>query len=299
MRDLEFSKVHGLGNDFIVVDDTGGVVPDDFKGKLALELCRPHFSVGADGIIYICPPTSEDFDVRFRIFNSDGTEAEMCGNGIRCFAKLAYERGIVEKTEMRVETLAGLVVPELNVVDGVVGTVTVDMGEYVVDPALVPVNPPDPSAGAFIDEPVEVGDRTFNVTAVSMGNPHAVVFLDGDVELEGEAGTKFVENYGSILERDTTLFPKKVNVEFVKWLSPVEARMRVFERGVGITLACGTGSCATVVAGTLLGKFNRGDPVTVHLDGGDLRVTVDGKRVHMEGPAVEVFTGRIKDLEVQ
>ncbi len=295
---MEFAKVHGLGNDFILINNLKYKIPEEKMGPLALNLCRQHFSIGGDGIILACEPTDPQYDIRFRIFNNDGSEAQMCGNGIRCFAKFAYEQGIIQKSKMNIETLAGPIIPELNLQDGEVKSVTVDMGEYIINPSEVPVKPPDPNATIFQDQPVKVKDRTFHVTAVSMGNPHAVIFLDESTNLEGEEGREFVNEYGSTLERNISLFPEKVNVEFVKVLSPKEGRMRVFERGVGITLACGTGTCASVVAGTLLGKFQKDTPVRIHLDGGDLLITVSGKRVFMEGPAVEVFTGIINNLEI-
>lgn len=304
-RDVHFTKVHGLGNDFILVDDLEGAFSEDEKPGLARALCRRHFGVGADGLIFATPPTSGEFDVRFQIFNADGSQAEMCGNGIRAFAKFVHERGVVAGSEVRVETLAGLVVPKLNFDGGGrVRSVTVDMGEFSTDPARIPVVPPadgssDESNGfidGFVDRPVIVLDREFRVTAVSMGNPHAVTFLGRDDPLDGDEGLEFVRKYGAALESNVDLFPKKVNVEFARVLSGGGVRMRVFERGVGVTLACGTGACATVVAGVLLGKLPRDAPVTVRLDGGELEVEVRGRRVFMTGPAEEVFEGVARNV---
>ena len=273
---MEFSKIHGLGNDFILVDDREKKLAD--YPQLAREMCHRHFGVGADGLILVQPSRVADF--KMRIFNSDGSEAEMCGNGIRCFAKFVYEGGMTTKTKITVETLAGIMVPECQVEDGRVTMVKVDMGE----PRLAARDIPLAEGGEepVVDMPLEAAGQIFRITTVSMGNPHCIIPVD-DVE-----GIRLEEG-GPQIERHS-LFPKKTNVEFVQFLSPTRARVRVWERGAGVTLACGTGACATAVAGHLLGKTER--KLTVGLPGGDLTIEwADNNHLYMTGPATEVFRG--------
>ncbi|MFX1488273.1 MAG: diaminopimelate epimerase [Promethearchaeota archaeon] len=285
---LEFEKYHGLGNDYIIINDIKIKIPESKKSKLALELCRFHFSIGADGLIYVC--NSSKADIKMRIFNKDGTEAEMCGNGIRCFSKYIYEKQIVKKKEIRIETLKGIMVSKLNVSNNKVESVQIDMGPPILNCEEIPVML-DSLSNKCINEPITIIDRIFNFTAVSMGNPNAVIFI------EDQLNDEQLNMYGASIETHQR-FPNRTNVEFVKIISDVESFVRVFERGVGITKSCGTGSCAAVVAGTILGIFKKNTPITVHNDGGDLKITYTGKTVLMEGPVVKVFSGVLNKIEV-
>lgn len=268
---MRFTKMQGLGNDFVLIDARESAV--DFA-HLAQEVCDRHFGIGADGLMVVLP--SEAADCRMRIFNSDGSEPEMCGNGLRCFARFIYEEGIVPKRQMTVETLAGIMVPEILPEDDLV---VVDMGEPVLERSLIPMLG---AGGSVIGESITVNGMDFTVTAVSMGNPHCVIFTD-DIEKVP------LEEWGAAIER-CEYFPQKTNVEFVQVLNPQELRMRVWERGAGITMACGTGACATAVAGVLNEKSSR--EVTIHLDGGDLTVIwQEDNHLLMRGPAKKVFVG--------
>jgi len=273
---LKFTKMHGLGNDFIVTRH----VPVPAVKKLIPRvpaLCDRRTGIGADGVILILPSRRADF--RVRIFNADGSEAEMCGNGIRCCARYAFERGMSAKKKLSFETGAGIIVTERRG-----GMVRVDMGAPVLEAADIPTAQ---KAGRVICKPMKVLDKTLEIAAVSMGNPHAVIFTDALTD-------DLVHRYGAALERDP-FFPRRVNVEFVTVISPVEARMRVWERGCGETRACGTGACAAVVAGICTGKLSR--RVTIHLAGGDLAVEWDGNEMHsvyMTGPAQRVFDGEVE-----
>lgn len=287
---LEFVKMHGLGNDYIVIDNRDDQIPAAYQGPLAADLCRDRFSVGADGMIFVCESTTPDYDIRFRIYNNDGSEAPMCGNGIRCFAKYVYEREILQQREMRVETMRRLIIPKIILENGDVTGIRVDMGLPETAPDKIPVTGDKP----FVERPVHVEDREFAVTTVSVGNPHAVIFME---EVPPRA---FVERYGGALESHTAAFPEKINVEFVQILSEREARFRVYERAVGITNACGTGASAVAYAGVMLGKFRRDAPLLIHLDGGDLEITVTSPhdRIFMEGPATEVYAGVMEDVRI-
>ncbi|MEM2939439.1 MAG: diaminopimelate epimerase [Candidatus Bathyarchaeia archaeon] len=281
MVELEFWKMHGLGNDYIVIDNRGGKLNDDAISLLARKLCRRRFSVGADGLLLLY--NSVAADVKMRIFNADGSEAEMCGNGIRCLAKYCYENGIVNKREINVETLAGIKSVWLEIVDGRVRSATVDMGNPSFERGRIPVV----GEGKFIDEEIKVDDALFRATCLSVGNPHCVIFVN---EVEGFP----VEYYGPKIENHS-MFPRRINVEFVQVLRKDLLKVRVWERGVGETLACGTGACASVVAGSILGKVDR--ECTVQLLGGELKIRyAENDRVFMTGPAEKVYSGVI-DLE--
>ncbi len=279
---LEFTKMHGLGNDFIVIDNTS-LKPLNYS-KIAQNLCRRHFSVGADGIIIVLP--SNIADLKMRIFNPDGSEAEMCGNGIRCFAKYVYEKGLVLQKNMQVETLAGIIKP--SVVEDPEGKgrffAKVDMGKPIFTKNKIPMageNKP-----YVIDEKLTIENEEITFSAVSMGNPHCVIFVD---KLEKEK----VLRLGPKIEYHP-LFPERVNVEFVKIVSPDHVEVMVWERGVGLTFACGTGACAVVSIGVKKGVLNRN--VKVSLLGGDLFIEWQGKNIFMTGPAEEVFNGIIKKI---
>jgi diaminopimelate epimerase len=281
---LRFTKMHGLGNDFILIDcrdnDLTGL--NSLSG-LSRKLCHRRFGIGADQVLLLYPSSIADF--KMVIFNADGSEVEMCGNGIRCFAKYIWDRGLSEKEVLAVETAAGIIRP------GKSGQlVKVDMGEPVLEGRLIPVNlPPHPplgkgGQGGVIDFPLKIEDREFRITAVSMGNPHAVIFVD-DVE------TFEVKKYGSLIEKHE-LFPRRINVEFIQVLDSGTLRMRVWERGSGETMACGTGASAAAVASNLRGFT--GKRVKVILTGGELVIEwKEDDHVYMTGPAVEVFEGSI------
>lgn len=277
---MKFTKMQGLGNDFVIIDAREQKLAEDI-GSWSKFLCDRHFGIGADGVMLVLP--SAVADIRMRIINSDGSEAEMCGNGIRCFAKYVYEEGIVSKKRMTVETLAGTMVPEVTVNEhDVVQMVKVDMGEPILQRELIPMTG---SGEQVVDETIMIGQVPFQVTAVSMGNPHCVTFVDDIKAAE-------IETFGPQIEISAD-FPKKTNVEFVQVISEEEVIMRVWERGASITMACGTGACATAVACVLNKLTDR--TVTVHLDGGDLQIYWDQATNHvfMTGPAVTVFAGEI------
>jgi len=280
MTPIQFVKMQGLGNDFIVVD----CIRHSYNVKSliaqAAALCNRRIGIGADGLILVMAGHAGNY--RMRIINSDGSEPEMCGNGIRCFAKFVFEHGLTQEKTFIVETLAGPIIPVLTVVDGVVTRVCVDMGEPRLERAEIPMQGAD---GQVVEEPLRVEGQTLNVTAVSMGNPHAVFFVDNVKNCP-------VQQLGPIIET-LPVFPKKINVEFVEVLSPTALKMRVWERGAGITLACGTGACATLVAAVLAGKSERA--ATVTLPGGSLQINWSDKdnHVYMTGPAQEVFSGHI------
>lgn len=273
---IAFTKWHGCGNDFILVDGIRERVTD--LSGLAKKICDRHYGVGADGLILILP--SEKADFRMRIFNVDGSEAEMCGNGIRCFARAVYEYGHTDKTTFSVETGAGILYPSLQVIDGQMTNVRVDMGEPILSAAQIPVA--GLGEGRVIDQPLTVLGEVYHVTCVSMGNPHCVVFLPTldsfDIARIGPA----FENHSS--------FPARVNAEFVVIRDRTHLRMRVWERGAAVTLACGTGACAALVAAVLNGKAER--QADIELDGGQLRIEwAADDHVYMTGPAEKVFSG--------
>lgn len=280
MVNLEFWKMHGLGNDYVVFDDRNGAVQRRDPSSLAKKLCRRRFSVGADGLLLLCNPTAEGADLKMRIFNKDGSEAEMCGNGIRCIAKFAYEKGVLRKESLIVETKAGLKKVWLKLKGGGVEEVKVDMGRPSFDRGAIPML----GEGAPVNEKINVGGKVFEATCLSIGNPHCVIFVD-DLERfpVGEVGPK-IETH--------PLFPNRVNVEFVEVLRKDLLNVRVWERGCGETLACGTGACASAAAGKLTGKT--WDKVNVKLRGGALRIEMGGWRVLMAGPAAKAFEGKVE-----
>ena len=274
---MNFWKMHGLGNDYVVIDNRDGKIADKEAPALAKKLRERRFSVGADGLLLVS--NSKAADVKMRIFNADGTEAEMCGNGIRCFAKFCYENGVVKKDEFNVETNAGAKHVWLTVKDAEVKLVKVDMGAPNWDRKSLPMT----GEGPCVNEGLRVDDEeTYNVTCLSMGNPHCVIFVENVDEFP-------VEYIGPMIENNEA-FPKRTNVGFVQVLNKNELKVRVWERGCGETLACGTGTCAAVAAANKLGKVK--DKVTVHVLGGDLQVEV-GKTLFLSGAAEKVFEGRL------
>ncbi|MEJ2697274.1 MAG: diaminopimelate epimerase [Candidatus Sulfobium sp.] len=284
---LYFTKMHGIGNDFILID-CRRFVPDDLPG-LARRLCRRRFGIGADQLILLHDSNRADFTMR--IYNADGGEVEMCGNGIRCFAKYIWDRGLSEKECLDVETLAGTIRPERAG-----DMVRVDMGEPVLEPEKIPVKIPPgsgagvqgdisrlaPHASRVVDYPLKIEDREFRITCVSMGNPHAVIVVDS-------VGDFDIGRYGPVIEHHK-MFPKRVNAEFIEVRGRDSLRMRVWERGSGETMACGTGASAAVVAAVINGLTGR--RVNVALLGGELVVEwKEDNHVYMTGEAVEVFEG--------
>jgi len=288
LENLEFFKYHALGNDYIIINDIKWNIPEKKKSTLALTLCQTHFSIGADGLLYVCE--SSKADIKMRIFNNDGTESEACGNGIRCFSKYVYEKNIVKKKEIRIETLKGVMGAKLAINGEIVETVQIDMGPPILNCEEIPVTS-EGLSNKCVNEPIVILDKIFNFTAVSMGNPHAVIFV------KEQLNDDKLNMYGSTIEAHER-FPNKANVEFVKIITEEECNVRVFERGVGITKSCGTGACASVVAGSILGLFKKHTPITVHNDGGDLKITYLGKTVLMEGPVEKVFNGIIEKIEI-
>ncbi len=279
---MRFTKMHGAGNDYLYVDCFSQPLPDD-PAELARQVSPRHFSVGGDGLILICP--SSLADARMRMFNADGSEAEMCGNGIRCVAKYVYDHGICRKDRLRIETGRGLLTLDLSVADGRVERVRVDMGEPILEAKCIPTTlRPNPAManGAVTDVDLSLRGRRLKVTCVSMGNPHCITFVD-------ELTDQWVLGVGPRVENNRH-FPQRVNAEFARILAPGEMQMRVWERGSGETLACGTGACAVCVAGALTGRTQR--TVLMHLAGGDLELEwAADNHVYMTGGAVEVFSG--------
>ena len=272
---MRFTKMHGAGNDYIYVDCFAHKPPTD-PASVSRKISDRHFGVGGDGLILICP--SESADARMRMFNADGSEAEMCGNGVRCVAKYVYDHGIAKKPALKIETGRGVLSLELEIARGLVEQVRVDMGEPILAgpkiPTTLPGNPP---------KDVTLPGYDLRVTCVSMGNPHAVTFVERITD-------ELVLGIGPKVEVDPA-FPRRVNIEFVKINSPNDVTVRVWERGSGETWACGTGACAVAVAGVLTGRTER--QLTAHLPGGELRLHWSEKdnHVYMTGPAVEVFSG--------
>lgn len=275
--DMKFTKMEGLANDFVLTVPANEDDAERLCARAAL-LCDRRRGIGGDGLVLVLPPHTAEADFRMRIINADGSEAEMCGNAVRCFAEFVSERGMDGRDELAIDTGAGLI--RTRRIDG---GVRVDMGAPVLDAAAIPTAG---HGGRVVDRPLEADGRTFKVTAVSMGNPHAVIHVPAITD-------ELVQVYGPALERHP-FFPRRTNVEFIEVLDPSHIRLRVFERGCGETAACGTGACAGVVAGVLTGR--NGNGVTVHLNGGDLAIEWDGDPAHsvfMTGPARTVFTGEV------
>ena len=276
---LQFTKMHGLGNDYVYMDAINQKI--EKRSELAKFVSDRHFGIGSDGLILICP--SEKADFRMQMFNQDGSEAEMCGNGIRCVGKFVYDKGLTNKETITVETLAGIKTLVMTAKNGKIETARVDMGKPILEPEKIPViSDENPVKSLKLKEE----EKEFTFTCVSMGNPHAVTFIKEDVN-------KFdICKYGAKLEINKA-FPKKANIEFINVIDDKTLKMRVWERGAGETLACGTGACASAVAAILNGYTKR--DVTVHLLGGDLKIKWDenDNHVYMTGPATTVFEGKI------
>ena len=276
---VKFTKMHGCGNDYIYVNCFTEKIEE--PSVIAKKVSDRHFGIGSDGLILICP--SETADFKMRMFNADGSEGKMCGNGIRCVAKYVYDNGMTDKEVITVETLSGIKTLQLAVSEGRVQAVTVDMGSPVLTPSQIPVKC---EGDRMINQPVSVGGKEYYITCVSMGNPHAVVFTEEEVTALN------LEKTGPLFENHE-IFPDRVNTEFIHVIDEKTIDMRVWERGSGETLACGTGTCATAVACILNGKTE--DEVTITLLGGDLIIRWDREKnvIYMTGPARVVFDGEI------
>lgn len=274
---MRFTKMHGLGNDYVYVDGFAAPVPAD-PASVSRTISDRHFGIGSDGLILIVP--SEKADARMRMFNADGSESEMCGNGLRCVAKYVYDHGIARKPKLAIETGRGILQVDLELANDRVSRVRVNMGEPILEAAKIPTtlvgNPP-------VNASITVNGKNYTVTAVSMGNPHAIIYVPNANEVP-------LQDVGPQLEHARE-FPRRVNVHFVQVHSPNEITMRTWERGSGITLACGTGACSVCVAGVLTGNTERS--LVAHLPGGDLELewSSSDNHVYMTGPATEVFTG--------
>jgi diaminopimelate epimerase len=273
---MRFWKMHGLGNDYVVVDNRDQKISESQVAPLAKKLCERRFSVGADGLLLVYP--SSVAEVKMRIFNSDGSEAEMCGNGIRCFSKYCYENGLTNKTEFTVETLAGIKHVWLTLKGTEVEVIKVDMGAPNWERSSLPML----GEGQCINCDLTVDDEPYQVTTLSMGNPHCIIFVENVDEFAVQYVGPIVENHPA--------FPKRTNVGFAQVLNKNELKVRVWERGCGETLACGTGTCAAVAAANRLGKV--GNKVTVHVLGGDLQVEIS-KTILLLGAASNVFEGTL------
>lgn len=278
---MKFTKMHGCGNDYVYIDCFTESVENE--SEAAIRMSDRHFGVGGDGIILIKKGTKADFEMV--MYNADGSRGAMCGNGIRCVAKYVYDKGYTDKQSFSIESMGAVKYIDVTVENGEVVLAKVDMGAPVLSAADIPVNS---DKNRVINERVTIADRDFNMTCVSMGNPHAVMFID---EHPADFDLNF---YGSRLECNTDIFPDRVNAEFAKIIDRSNIEMRVYERGTGETLACGTGTCATVVAAILSGLVD--NDVTVHLLGGDLQIQWSGDEhdsVFMTGPAAYAFTGEM------
>ena len=275
---MKFTKMHGIGNDYVYVNCFEESVKN--PAEVSKFVSDRHFGIGSDGLILISPSAIADF--RMNIYNADGSQAEMCGNGIRCVAKYVYDYGLTDKTEISVETLAGIKYLRLQVENGKVASVEVNMGAPILEPKEIPVAVEE---SPVVNVPVEVKGKIYHMTCVSMGNPHAIIFMNNVKDLDIAAIGPYFENH--------TVFPKRTNTEFVEVLDRNTVNMRVWERGSDETLACGTGACATTVACILNDKTE--NEVTIHLLGGDLKIRWDreANQVYMTGPATVVFDGEI------
>ncbi len=285
---MKFTKMHGCGNDYVYVDCTKEMISD--ISKTAIAVSDRHFGIGSDGLILIKSSDVADFEMD--MYNADGSRGKMCGNGIRCVAKYVYDHGLTDKTEITVNTLSGIKTLQLTVSDGKVDSVRVDMGEPILQPSLVPIDPTVLGLASDTLDPVVAAklcvlQRDFPITCVSMGNPHCITFIEEDVK-------EFpLETFGPHFENHP-LFPERVNTEFINVIDRGHLAMRVWERGSGETLACGTGACAVAVASYLNGYTDR--EVDIELLGGHLQISYDEKSGHvfMTGPATEVFSGEIE-----
>lgn len=282
---MKFTKMHGCGNDYIYINCFEETVSD--PGATAIKVSDRHFGIGSDGLICICP--SEIADFRMAMYNADGSEGKMCGNGIRCVAKYVYDNKMTDKTVITVETLSGVKTLRLHTENGLVKTVTVDMGAPELTPDKIPVSIPGCAEPVIREYPIQISghdQQEYSITCVSMGNPHGIVYVDDVQQID-------IEKIGPLFENHPW-FPERINTEFIHVDDRKNIRMRVWERGSGETLACGTGACASAVACVINGLTD--NEITVHLLGGDLQICYDQEKntVYMTGPAETVCTGEIE-----
>lgn len=279
---MKFTKMHGAGNDYIYVNCFEETIRD--RSKTAIKVSDRHFGIGSDGLICIDP--SDVADCKMDMYNADGSQGKMCGNGVRCVAKFAYDNGIAKKDEIAVETLSGIKYIKVAVRDGKVYEATVNMGEPILKPADIPAKFDGEEA---VNVPLTVGGKTYGVTPVSMGNPHCITYVDDVYAIE-------IEKIGPLFEHHEA-FPERVNTEFIHVVSPELLEMRVWERGSGETLACGTGACASVVASVLNGYCKKDTLITVKLLGGELKIrwSSEDNKIYMTGPATTVCTGEVDE----
>ena len=279
---MKFTKMHGIGNDYIYVDGARETIPAERKSEVVRFLSDRHFGIGGDGVIFINPSDVADFEME--MYNMDGSRSEMCGNGIRCVGKYVYDHGLTQKTSLTIVSCGKIKYLDLTVENGKVTKVRVNMGSPILEAAEIPVVA---EQSPVVDTPITVDGKEYRMTCVSMGNPHAVVYMDEMIDDETMA------KIGPLFEHHER-FPRRVNTEFVKVLSRERVQMRVWERGTGETLACGTGACAVTVASILNGLT--GERITVELSGGNLEIFWDRKEnvVYMTGPATTVFEGEIE-----
>jgi len=277
---LKFTKMHGCGNDYIYFNCFEQEVAD--PEALSIRLSDRHFGIGGDGIVLICP--SEVADAKMRMFNADGSEGKMCGNATRCIGKYMYEHGLISKPEMTLETLSGIKILKMTEEDGKITSVRVDMGKAILKPSEIPTKYTGDTA---VSVPLTVDGTEYAVTCVSMGNPHCIVFVDQDVN------TLDLPKIGPSFENHE-MFPERINTEFIRVIDDHTLQMRVWERGSGETLACGTGACAAAVASVLNGYCPKGEDITIHLIGGELKIRYTDEAVYLTGPATTVFEGSIE-----
>lgn len=285
---IEFTKMHGCGNDYVYIDSVKNPVRVADKAELARMVSDRHFGIGSDGLIFVNSSKIADFEME--MYNADGSRSEMCGNGIRCVAKLVYDKGYTDGENFTIESMGKIKYIKIYGKDGVAESVKVDMGEPILEPIRIPV---DVEGDRAIAVPIEVDGATYEMTCVSMGNPHAVVFLDETKDEPSKVTSLEIEKIGPKFENHK-VFPNRVNTEFVNVIDRSQVEMRVWERGTGETLACGTGCCATTVACILNGKTDR--EITINVLGGKIRVKWDesDNHIYMTGPATKVFDGVIE-----
>lgn len=277
---MKFTKMQGCGNDYVYVNGFTEKLSPEEKPEIVRSLSDRHFGIGGDGVIFINPAEEADFEME--MYNADGSRSEMCGNGIRCVAKYVFDHRIAHKEELRIETLSGIKTCRVHAENGQAVSVTVDMGDAILTPGEIPVALP---GERVVGQNVEVAGGIYEITCVSMGNPHCVIFGEDPDGLD-------LPEIGPLFEHDP-LFPQGVNTEFIQVLDSRTLKMRVWERGSGETMACGTGACASAVAAILCGRCKEGEDIVVKLRGGDLTIRVEGSRVWMTGEAVTVFEGTV------
>ena len=296
IKDLEFTKMHALGNDYIVINEFDGIIiEENDKEEFSRKICKRGFSIGADGVIFVQKPTDDKYDVRFRIFNSDGSEAEMCGNGIRCFSKFVYER-VLKRNPLNVETKGGLRISEMEIENEIVKTVRVFMGAPKFRLKDIPMKIEGKlEDDEFLNESIKLNNDLMDeikLSVVNVGNPHAVIFVE-DNNISMDFARENLNILGKEIENHE-VFPERINVHFIDVISPEEIKILTWERGAGYTTACGTGTTSSVIIAHKLGKTE--NKVLAHLDGGDLEIEINENGVYMKGDAVIVYDGKLINI---